>query len=72
MHEWMGDNRKTPHIVVDATVDGVGVPEVEVGRIEPGRGADLGVPVREREVPAGGLDQRLDTTTHVALGQQCE
>ena len=30
MHEWMGDNRKTPHIVVDATVDGVGVPSQHV------------------------------------------
>lgn len=26
MHEWMGDNSNTPHIVVDASVDGVSVP----------------------------------------------
>ena len=26
MHEWMGDNGHTPHIVVDASVDGVCVP----------------------------------------------
>ena len=26
MHEWMGDNGNTPHIVVDASVDGVSVP----------------------------------------------
>jgi stringent starvation protein B len=26
MHEWMGDNGDTPHIVVDASVDGVVVP----------------------------------------------
>ena len=26
MHEWMGDNGKTPHIVVDAAHDGVQVP----------------------------------------------
>lgn len=26
MHEWMGDNGHTPHIVVDALVDGVTVP----------------------------------------------
>ncbi|MGI9249242.1 MAG: ClpXP protease specificity-enhancing factor [Woeseiaceae bacterium] len=26
MHEWMGDNSHTPHIVVDASVDGVSVP----------------------------------------------
>lgn len=27
MHEWMTDNRLTPHIVVDATVTGVRVPQ---------------------------------------------
>lgn len=26
MHEWMADNSNTPHIVVDAAVDGVTVP----------------------------------------------
>ncbi len=26
MHEWMTDNGQTPHVVVDATVDGVVVP----------------------------------------------
>ncbi len=26
MHEWMSDNGHTPHIVVDATMDGVNVP----------------------------------------------
>ena len=26
MHEWMGDNSHTPHIVVDVSVDGVNVP----------------------------------------------
>jgi stringent starvation protein B len=30
MHEWMGDNGHTPHIVVDASVDGVAVPEEHV------------------------------------------
>lgn len=30
MHEWMGDNSHTPHIVVDASVDGVAVPEEHV------------------------------------------
>ena len=30
MHEWMGDNSHTPHIVVDASVDGVSVPEEHV------------------------------------------
>ncbi len=30
MHEWMGDNGHTPHIVVDATVDGVTVPQEHV------------------------------------------
>ena len=35
MHEWMGDNGHTPHIVVDASVDGVNVPveHVKDGRI---------------------------------------
>lgn len=30
MHEWMGDNGNTPHIVVDAGLDGVLVPEEHV------------------------------------------
>jgi stringent starvation protein B len=30
MHEWMGDNAHTPHIVVDAQVDGVVVPSEHV------------------------------------------
>jgi len=30
MHEWMGDNLHTPHIVVDAGVDGVTVPPEHV------------------------------------------
>jgi stringent starvation protein B len=30
MHEWMGDNGHTPHIVVDASVDGVSVPREHV------------------------------------------
>ncbi len=35
MHEWMGDNGHTPHIVVDPTVDGVSVPmeHVKDGKI---------------------------------------
>ena len=30
MHEWMGDNGHTPHIVIDATVDGVTVPNQHI------------------------------------------
>ncbi|MDH4124745.1 MAG: ClpXP protease specificity-enhancing factor SspB, partial [Gammaproteobacteria bacterium] len=30
MHEWMADNEHTPHIVVDAAVDGVTVPREHV------------------------------------------
>jgi stringent starvation protein B len=35
MHEWMGDNSHTPHIVVDTSVDGVCVPveHVKDGKI---------------------------------------
>ena len=35
MHEWMGDNGHTPHIVIDAKIDGVTVPQehVKEGRI---------------------------------------
>jgi stringent starvation protein B len=35
MYEWMGDNGHTPHIVVDASVDGVSVPveHVKDGKI---------------------------------------
>ena len=30
MHEWMSDNGHTPHIVVDAGIDGVSVPEEHI------------------------------------------
>jgi len=30
MHEWMGDNGHTPHIVIDASVDSVSVPQEHV------------------------------------------
>lgn len=30
MHEWMGDNSHTPHVVVDTSVDGVSVPDEHV------------------------------------------
>lgn len=30
MHEWMGDNGHTPHIVIDASIDGVTVPREHV------------------------------------------
>ncbi len=35
MHEWMGDNGHTPHIVIDASVEGVSVPgeHVKDGKI---------------------------------------
>ena len=35
MHEWMGDNSHTPHIVVDTSVEGVSVPleHVKDGKI---------------------------------------
>lgn len=35
MHEWMGDNGHTPHIVIDASVEGVTVPgeHVKDGKI---------------------------------------
>ena len=35
MHEWMADNGHTPHIVVDASVDGVNVPpeHIKYGKI---------------------------------------
>jgi stringent starvation protein B len=30
MHEWITDNQQTPHIVVDATMNGVAVPDAYV------------------------------------------
>lgn len=30
MHEWMTDNGHTPHVVVDASLDGVNVPEEHI------------------------------------------
>jgi stringent starvation protein B len=35
MHEWMTDNGQTPHLVVDATIEGVSVPRqyVKDGKI---------------------------------------
>ena len=30
MHDWMGDNGHTPHIVIDASIDGVTVPREHI------------------------------------------
>jgi stringent starvation protein B len=30
MHEWMTDNGNTPHVVIDATMDSVSVPEEHI------------------------------------------
>jgi stringent starvation protein B len=54
MHEWMTDNGQTPHVVVDAAVDGVVVPRqyVRDGRIilNVGYSATAGLVIRNDSI----------------------
>jgi stringent starvation protein B len=76
MHEWMVDNGFTPHIVVDASRDGVHVPEahVEDGKIvlnvspTATRSLALGNDFVSFETRFGGVPKRLAIPVAAVLG----
>jgi len=76
MHEWMVDNGLTPHILVDARLEGVQVPEGHVrdGKIvlnvgmAATRHLTLGNDVVSFEARFGGTPQRLTIPISAVLG----
>jgi len=76
MHEWMCDNDLTPHIVVDASADGIVVPAqyIEDGRIvlnvsgTATRGLSLGDDRLNFEARFGGVAQQIDVPTSAVVG----
>jgi len=76
MHEWMADNGLTPHIVVDATREGVTVPEGQVsdGKIvfnvshTATRALELGNEVIRFEARFGGVPRLLVIPVAAVLG----
>ncbi|MBA3562876.1 MAG: ClpXP protease specificity-enhancing factor [Gammaproteobacteria bacterium] len=76
MHEWMVDNGQTPHLVIDASIQGVDVPRkyVEDGKIILNVGTDatrslrLGNDFVEFEARFGGAPQQVRVPMHAVLG----
>jgi stringent starvation protein B len=76
MHEWMVDSGHTPHIVVDASRDGVQVPaeQVKDGKIvlnvsySATRGLSLGNDTVTFEARFGGVSRRLEIPVAAVLG----
>ena len=76
MHEWMTDNGHTPHVVVDAGVDGVKVPKpyVQDGKIilnisyAATRNLDLGNATLSFEARFGGVAQQVSVPMQALLG----
>jgi stringent starvation protein B len=76
MHEWMTDNQLTPHIVVDATVAGVRVPQqyVEDGKIilnisySATDGLDLGAEALRFKTRFGGMGWDAEVPVVAVLG----
>jgi stringent starvation protein B len=76
MHEWMLDNGLTPHLVVDATKEGVAVPEGQVsdGRIvfnvshAATRGLVLGNDDIRFEARFGGVPRSVSIPVGAVLG----
>ena len=76
MHEWMVDNGLTPHIVVDATVPGVIVPEqhVDDGKIILNvsylatQGLELGLEALTFSTRFGGVSYEIDVPVTAVLG----
>jgi stringent starvation protein B len=76
MHEWMVDNGYTPHIVVDATREGVRAPPAHVkdGKIvlnvspSATRALRLGNDSVEFEARFGGVSQQLSIPVTAVLG----
>ena len=76
MHEWMTDNGQTPHLVVDATVDGVDVPAsyVKEGRVilnvswQATQGLKLGNESIEFSARFGGVSYQVRVPARAILG----
>lgn len=76
MHEWMVDNGLTPHIVVDASREGVHVPPAHIkdGKIvlnvspSATRGLSLGNDFVSFEARFGGVSQQLSVPVAAVLG----
>ena len=76
MHEWMTDNGHTPHIVVDATADGVAVPAqyVKEGKIilnagySAVRDLQLGNELITFEARFGGVPEQVSVPVSAVLG----
>jgi stringent starvation protein B len=76
MHEWMTDNLQTPHIVVDARIDGVEVPNAYVkdGSIvlnvswQATQGLKLGNDFVEFSARFGGVPSHVRIPTEAVLG----
>ena len=76
MHEWMSDNQQTPHMVVDATFEGVEVPRqyVQEGKIilnvshAAANGLVLGNDKVEFNARFGGTSQHVRIPMQAVLG----
>ena len=76
MHEWMTDNGQTPHLVVDAGVEGTDVPKAFVrdGRItlnvgwQASQGLKLGNEWIEFSARFGGVPQNVRVPVAAVLG----
>ncbi len=76
MHQWINDNGQTPHIVVDATVDGVQVPmeHVKEGKIvlnlsyEATRQLNMGNDSVEFGARFGGAPRQISVPVAAILG----
>ena len=76
MHEWMTDNGQTPHLVVDAGVDGVEVPAgyVKEGRVvlnvswQATQGLKLGNDLIEFSGRFGGASHQVRVPARAVLG----
>jgi stringent starvation protein B len=76
MHEWMTDNGQTPHLVVDATIDGVDVPAsyIKEGRVilnvswQATQGLKLGNEAIEFSARFGGASHQVRVPGRAVLG----
>jgi len=76
MHQWINDNGQTPHIVVDATVEGVRVPEehVKEGKIvlnlsfDATRQLNIGNDFVEFGARFGGAPRQISIPVEAVLG----
>ena len=76
LHEWMTDNGQTPHLVVDAALEGVSVPQgyAKDGRIilnvswQATQGLKLGNEAIEFSARFGGVSHHVHVPTRAVLG----